>query len=153
MLYEVDMRLRPSGEAGLLVSTVSAYESYQQNEAWTWESQALVRTRCVYGSPELAQAFEQIRRTTLAMPRTSGQLRREICEMRYKMYQHLSNTDNAHFDLKKIKAVLPTLNLSHNVWFWNMHISIRKWQFGRITFVFLIRRWNAVFCLSLTVKG
>lgn len=104
VLYEVDMRLRPSGEAGLLVSTVSAYESYQQNEAWTWESQALVRTRCVYGSPDLAQAFEQIRRTTLAMPRTSGQLRREICEMRYKMYQHLSNTDNAHFDLKKDKG-------------------------------------------------
>ncbi|ABN74063.1 bifunctional [glutamate--ammonia ligase]-adenylyl-L-tyrosine phosphorylase/[glutamate--ammonia-ligase] adenylyltransferase [Actinobacillus pleuropneumoniae] len=104
VLYEVDMRLRPSGEAGLLVSTVSAYESYQQNEAWTWESQALVRTRCVYGSQELAQAFEQIRRATLAMPRTSGQLRREICEMRYKMYQHLSTSDHTHFDLKKDKG-------------------------------------------------
>ncbi len=104
VLYEVDMRLRPSGEAGLLVSTVSAYETYQQNEAWTWESQALVRTRCVYGSPDLAQAFEQIRRTTLAMSRASGQLRREICEMRYKMYQHLSHTDQTQFDLKKDKG-------------------------------------------------
>ncbi|SUT86565.1 bifunctional glutamine-synthetase adenylyltransferase/deadenyltransferase [Actinobacillus ureae] len=104
VLYEVDMRLRPSGEAGLLVSTVSAYETYQQNEAWTWESQALVRTRCVYGSQELSQAFEQIRRATLAMPRTSGQLRQEIYEMRYKMYQHLSHSDNAHFDLKKDKG-------------------------------------------------
>ncbi len=104
VLYEVDMRLRPSGEAGLLVSTVSAYETYQQNEAWTWESQALVRTRCVYGSPDLAQAFEQIRRTTLAMTRSSGQLRREICEMRYKMYQHLSHTDQTQFDLKKDKG-------------------------------------------------
>ncbi|WGE92336.1 bifunctional [glutamate--ammonia ligase]-adenylyl-L-tyrosine phosphorylase/[glutamate--ammonia-ligase] adenylyltransferase [Actinobacillus genomosp. 1] len=104
VLYEVDMRLRPSGEAGLLVSTVSAYETYQQNEAWTWESQALVRTRCVYGSPDLAQAFEKIRRTTLAMSRASGQLRREICEMRYKMYQHLSHTDQTQFDLKKDKG-------------------------------------------------
>ncbi|WGE32707.1 bifunctional [glutamate--ammonia ligase]-adenylyl-L-tyrosine phosphorylase/[glutamate--ammonia-ligase] adenylyltransferase [Actinobacillus genomosp. 2] len=104
VLYEVDMRLRPSGEAGLLVSTVNAYESYQQNEAWTWESQALVRTRCVYGSPELVQTFEQIRRKTLAMPRISGQLRREICEMRYKMYQHLSHTDQTQFDLKKDKG-------------------------------------------------
>lgn len=104
VLYDVDMRLRPSGEAGLLVSTVSAYETYQQNEAWTWESQALVRTRCVYGSPELVQTFEQIRRATLAMPRVSGQLRQEICEMRYRMYQHLSHIDNAHFDLKKDKG-------------------------------------------------
>lgn len=100
VLYEVDMRLRPSGEAGLLVSTFNAYEQYQQNEAWTWESQALVRARAVYGSPELREKFEQIRRKTLAMPRTSGQLSQEICKMREKMYAHLSQPNAAQFHLK-----------------------------------------------------
>lgn len=104
VLYEVDMRLRPSGEAGLLVSTFSAYDHYQKNEAWTWESQALVRARCVYGSSELAARFEQIRQSTLALPRTSGQLQQEICEMRQKMYQHLSHSDEAHFHLKTDKG-------------------------------------------------
>ncbi|OOH89763.1 bifunctional glutamine synthetase adenylyltransferase/deadenyltransferase [Pasteurellaceae bacterium 15-036681] len=99
VLYEVDMRLRPSGEAGLLVSTFSAYESYQQNEAWTWESQALVRARAVYGTAELRQAFEDIRRLTLSN-KASGQLRQDICEMREKMYQHLSKTQETQFHLK-----------------------------------------------------
>lgn len=100
VLYEVDMRLRPSGEAGLLVSTFNAYDDYQKNEAWTWESQALVRARCVYGSTALCERFEQIRQSTLAMPRASGQLRQEICEMRQKMYQHLSQTNPEQFQLK-----------------------------------------------------
>lgn len=100
VLYEVDMRLRPSGEAGLLVSTFNAYDDYQKNEAWTWESQALVRARCVYGSTALCERFEQIRQSTLAMPRASGQLRQEICEMRQKMYQHLSQTNPKQFQLK-----------------------------------------------------
>lgn len=100
VLYEVDMRLRPSGEAGLLVSTFSAYEQYQQHEAWTWESQALVRARAVYGSPELREKFEQIRRQTLSQPRASGQLATEICEMREKMYSHLAQQDSERFHLK-----------------------------------------------------
>lgn len=100
VLYEIDMRLRPSGEAGLLVSTLSAYDFYQKNEAWTWESQALVRARCVYGADELKQAFEQIRQSTLALARTSGQLRQEICEMRQKMYQHLSSHSEEIFHIK-----------------------------------------------------
>ncbi|MFA9616177.1 bifunctional [glutamate--ammonia ligase]-adenylyl-L-tyrosine phosphorylase/[glutamate--ammonia-ligase] adenylyltransferase [Mannheimia sp. E15BD] len=100
VLYEVDMRLRPSGEAGLLVSTFNAYEHYQKNEAWTWESQALVRARCVFGAEHLRQKFEQIRQSTLALPRTSGQLRQEICEMREKMYQHLSSHSQDKFNIK-----------------------------------------------------
>ncbi|MDD0824713.1 bifunctional [glutamate--ammonia ligase]-adenylyl-L-tyrosine phosphorylase/[glutamate--ammonia-ligase] adenylyltransferase [Mannheimia sp. AT1] len=100
VLYEIDMRLRPSGEAGLLVSTVTAYDFYQKNEAWTWESQALVRARCVYGADSLKQAFEHIRQSTLALARTSGQLRQEICEMRQKMYQHLSSPSEEKFHIK-----------------------------------------------------
>src|SRR5690606_20576655 len=60
-LYEVDMRLRPSGESGLLVSTLKAFENYQLTEAWTWEHQALVRSRAVAGSPRMASAFEAVR--------------------------------------------------------------------------------------------
>lgn len=100
VLYEVDMRLRPSGEAGLLVSTFNAYEHYQKNEAWTWETQALVRARCVFGAEHLRQEFERIRQSTLALPRTSGQLRQEICEMREKMYQHLSSHSQDQFNIK-----------------------------------------------------
>ncbi|MCK3655644.1 bifunctional glutamine synthetase adenylyltransferase/deadenyltransferase [Pasteurellaceae bacterium Macca] len=100
VLYEVDMRLRPSGEAGLLVSTFNAYAHYQQQEAWTWESQALVRARAVYGSATLREKFAQIRRETLQMPRTSGLLRQEICTMREKMYHHLSHTPTGKFHLK-----------------------------------------------------
>ncbi|QLB21346.1 bifunctional glutamine synthetase adenylyltransferase/deadenyltransferase [Vespertiliibacter pulmonis] len=101
VLYEIDMRLRPSGEAGLLVSTFNAYEQYQHNEAWTWESQALVRARAVYGTPLLCEKFEQIRREVLTTPRSSGQLANEICQMRKKMYQHLSQTKKGAFHLKQ----------------------------------------------------
>lgn len=100
VLYEIDMRLRPSGEAGLLVSTFTAYDFYQKNEAWTWESQALVRARCVYGVDVLKQSFEQIRKNALSLARTSGQLRQEICKMRQKMYQHLSSHSEDKFHIK-----------------------------------------------------
>lgn len=100
VLYEVDMRLRPSGEAGLLVSTLEAYAHYQQNEAWTWESQALVRARCVYGAENLRRQFEQIRQDTLKLPRASAQLRHEICAMREKMYHHLAAKTAGEFHLK-----------------------------------------------------
>lgn len=104
VLYEVDMRLRPSGEAGLLVSTFNAYDHYQKNEAWTWESQALVRTRAVYGTQALRDKFEHIRRETLSQARASGQLREEICNMREKMYQHLSKNSEHQFHLKTDKG-------------------------------------------------
>ena len=56
-LYEVDMRLRPSGESGMLVSTVQGFRSYQQESAWTWEHQALVRARFVAGDPAVARRW------------------------------------------------------------------------------------------------
>ncbi|MDU4391877.1 MAG: bifunctional [glutamate--ammonia ligase]-adenylyl-L-tyrosine phosphorylase/[glutamate--ammonia-ligase] adenylyltransferase, partial [Klebsiella michiganensis] len=69
ILYEVDARLRPSGAAGMLVTTADAFADYQQNEAWTWEHQALVRARVVYGDPELQARFDAIRRDILTTPR------------------------------------------------------------------------------------
>lgn len=89
-LYEVDMRLRPSGAKGLLVSTVEAFEHYQQKEAWTWEHQALVRARPVAGDKGVIARFADIRRATLNRPRELAQLRREVIEMREKMYDNLT---------------------------------------------------------------
>ncbi len=95
MLYEVDMRLRPSGNSGLLVSSLHAFEEYQQKDAWTWEHQALVRARVVAGSPALAQCFEQLRRKILAQPREGEKLRQDVVEMREKMRQHLGSKPSA----------------------------------------------------------
>ncbi|MDP8170060.1 bifunctional [glutamate--ammonia ligase]-adenylyl-L-tyrosine phosphorylase/[glutamate--ammonia-ligase] adenylyltransferase [Pasteurella skyensis] len=100
ILYDIDMRLRPSGEAGLLVSSFEAYENYQHNDAWTWENQALVRSRCVYGSENNRQKFEEIRQNVLEKSRTSGHLKEEICKMRQKMYQHFKPTSANKFNLK-----------------------------------------------------
>ena len=104
VLYEVDMRLRPSGEAGLLVSTFNAYEFYQKNEAWTWESQALVRARCVYGTKSLKAEFDQIRQSTLAKKRDAVTLKAEITGMRAKMYQHFTQLQAVEFNLKTDKG-------------------------------------------------
>ena len=104
VLYEVDMRLRPSGEAGLLVSTFNAYDFYQKNEAWTWESQALVRARCVYGTESLKAEFDQIRQSTLAKKRDVVTLKTDITGMRAKMYQHLTQSQAVEFNLKTDKG-------------------------------------------------
>lgn len=101
ILYEVDMRLRPSGEAGLLVSSLFAYEHYLQNEAWTWELQALVRARAVVGEPEMVAEFQRIRTQVLSQPRDLAQLRQAVCEMRDKMRTHLLRGTVDEFDLKQ----------------------------------------------------
>ena len=90
-LYEVDMRLRPSGNAGALVSSVKAFTDYQQQQAWTWEHQALVRARVVAGDEQLATRFYQIRHQVLACQRESAKLQQEVIEMRQKMRDHLSS--------------------------------------------------------------
>jgi glutamate-ammonia-ligase adenylyltransferase len=104
-LYEVDMRLRPSGEAGLLVTSLRAFDNYQRNEAWTWEHQALVRARVVAGDASLGEAYAKLRQEILALPRPLAELRAKVCEMRQKMRDHLlpaaAETGPApYFDLK-----------------------------------------------------
>ncbi|WP_342243649.1 bifunctional [glutamate--ammonia ligase]-adenylyl-L-tyrosine phosphorylase/[glutamate--ammonia-ligase] adenylyltransferase [Pseudomonas sp. OTU5201] len=94
-LYEVDMRLRPSGAAGLLVSSLGAFQRYQENEAWTWEHQALVRARVLVGSPRVAAAFEQVRLAVLGRERDLPGLRAEVSEMRAKMRGNLGTRETA----------------------------------------------------------
>ncbi len=100
ILYEVDARLRPSGAAGMLVTTADAFADYQQNEAWTWEHQALVRARVVYGDPALQARFDAIRRDILTTPREGATLQIEVREMREKMRAHLGNKHPNRFDIK-----------------------------------------------------
>jgi glutamate-ammonia-ligase adenylyltransferase len=85
VLYETDLRLRPDGAAGLLVSSVDAFRDYQKNRAWTWEHQALTRARWCAGDPALAGPFEAIRDSVLSVPRDPLKLRTDIVEMRDKM--------------------------------------------------------------------
>jgi glutamate-ammonia-ligase adenylyltransferase len=95
-LYEVDMRLRPSGNSGLLVSSLTAFSTYQQKEAWTWEHQALVRARVVAGDSALKTRFESVRAEILSLERAPEKLRQDVSEMREKMRQHLGSKNNAN---------------------------------------------------------
>ncbi len=86
-LYEVDTRLRPNGRAGFLVSSISAFREYQLNEAWTWELQALTRSRFIAGSRVLAAGFNRVRQEVLCQQRSEAELAANLLEMRIKMRQ------------------------------------------------------------------
>ena len=84
-LYEVDMRLRPSGNAGPIACSLDSFETYQHENAWTWEHQALTRARVVCADGALSDAFEKVRRAVLVVPRTPDNLAREIISMRERI--------------------------------------------------------------------
>ena len=100
-LFDVDMRLRPSGNSGLLVTSLKAYADYQRREAWTWEHQALVRARVVAGDARLSEGFDSVRREILGRERDVALLRDEVTRMRHKMRDHLGGkSGEGEFDLK-----------------------------------------------------
>ncbi|MGL6170818.1 MAG: bifunctional [glutamate--ammonia ligase]-adenylyl-L-tyrosine phosphorylase/[glutamate--ammonia-ligase] adenylyltransferase [Vibrio sp.] len=101
ILYEVDTRLRPSGVSGLLVCPTQAFDEYQRQEAWTWEHQALVRARMIYGDVPLQQAFATTRHEILCLPREPEQLKQEVVAMRLKMRDHLGGKKAGRFMLKQ----------------------------------------------------
>ena len=101
LLYETDIRLRPEGKSGLMVSSLSAFEQYQREKAWTWEHQALIRARIVVGNDPIRQEFDRIRHSVLATRRESAALCRDVAEMRYKMRDHLGSKDSAGFNIKQ----------------------------------------------------
>lgn len=100
VLYEVDTRLRPSGAAGMLVSSIEAFAEYQRDEAWLWEHQALVRARVVYGEILLRERFTALRCAILCLPRPEEQLKKEVRDMRQKMLAHLGNKHQGRWDVK-----------------------------------------------------
>jgi glutamate-ammonia-ligase adenylyltransferase len=101
MAYEVDMQLRPHGASGVLVPTLASFFRYEQEQAWTWEHQALIRTRAIAGGAKLMQDFETQRRLFLCQPRDEAKLKQEVLSMRQKMRDHLDKSTNDAFDLKQ----------------------------------------------------
>jgi len=118
-LYEIDTRLRPSGNAGTMVSSLTAFEGYQRQQAWVWEHQALVRARPVAGDPVLAERFVAIRRALLGQQRNRAELAEAVRNMRSRMRAQLPEGEAA-VDLKRgtggivdIEFVVQYLVLAH----------------------------------------
>ncbi|WP_455220066.1 bifunctional [glutamate--ammonia ligase]-adenylyl-L-tyrosine phosphorylase/[glutamate--ammonia-ligase] adenylyltransferase, partial [Kaarinaea lacus] len=100
-LYEVDMRLRPSGDSGLLVTHIDSFRDYQTKKAWTWEHQALVRARPVAGDAQVIARFDEMRKQVLMQQRDRDRLRKDVVEMREKMRKELLRSEKGFFDLKQ----------------------------------------------------
>ena len=100
-LYEIDTRLRPSGKSGLLVTSLKAFARYQRESAWTWEHQALLRSRAVAGSSSVAKEFARIRERTLINEVARETLRSDVLDMRRRMRRELDRSSDEQFDLKQ----------------------------------------------------
>lgn len=100
-IYEVDMRLRPSGSAGPLVIEVEGFRDYQFKDAWTWEHQAIVRARPVAGDPSVGERFAAIRAEVLRAPRDRERLRGEVRQMRQRMRAERLAAAPGIFDLRQ----------------------------------------------------
>ncbi len=101
MLYQPDMRLRPSGSSGILVSHIQGFKEYQMNKAWTWEHQALIKARPISGDIQMVKRFEQVRNQVLTRPRIMSKLQEEVVDMRKRMRRELSSHEPELFDLKQ----------------------------------------------------
>lgn len=100
-IYEIDMRLRPSGSSGMLVSHFTSFQAYQSEDAWTWEHQALLRTRAIIGDKHLTDWFKRVRKDILTRKRRKTALQEEVLTMREKMRSSLTQTGSDRFDLKQ----------------------------------------------------
>ena len=145
--YDLDVRLRPDGVSGLLLSNVSAFADYQRDKAWTWEHQALTRARFAAGDAALGAAFEPIRESIIAAPRNWPKLRDEIIAMRAKVEEgHPNKKSGTQFDIKhdtgglvdlefavqalvlRYSATQPTMRANHG----NIALSIRAGELGLV---------------------
>lgn len=106
-LFEVDMRLRPSGNAGPVATQLRGFVDYQRNEAWTWEHLALARARVISGPPKLRQAIEETIRDVLCMPRDRDKVVADVREMRAKIEKE-KGTDDL-WELKQVRGGLVDL--------------------------------------------
>ncbi|MDN3440732.1 bifunctional [glutamate--ammonia ligase]-adenylyl-L-tyrosine phosphorylase/[glutamate--ammonia-ligase] adenylyltransferase [Psychrobacter sp. APC 3279] len=157
--YEIDMRLRPSGNAGMMVVSCHAFETYQMDKAWSWEHQALVRARAICGDKRVTARFCDIRRDVLSLPRTLDQVRSEVTSMRIKMQKHLGTSqwqqEAGKFHLKQdaggivdieFLAQFAVLAYSHE------YPSLTKWSDNVRIFaeVALLGIWDDQVCQDLT---
>ena len=94
MLYEIDMRLRPSGRAGPVASSLVSFADYQANEAWTWEHMALTRARVMSASPEFRERIERIIRDVLTRRRDPATTANDVADMRRAIAQEKGESDH-----------------------------------------------------------
>jgi [glutamine synthetase] adenylyltransferase / [glutamine synthetase]-adenylyl-L-tyrosine phosphorylase len=106
-LYEIDMRLRPSGQKGPVATQLSSFIEYQAHDAWTWEHMALTRARIVYGSPELTGKVEAAIYHTLTLPRDRAKIVTDVRDMRARIWAEKGTTDL--WDLKQTRGGLVDL--------------------------------------------
>ena len=125
-LYGADMRLRPGGDAGMIVSHIEGFEDYLKNDAWTWEHQALIRARSITGDTQLTEQFNALRQEVLCLPRpvddTPDQpgLKAQVADMRQRLRQEKQQFEEGMFDLKQghggivdIEFLVQYLTLNH----------------------------------------
>ena len=115
-LYEVDMRLRPNGKGGFLMTPIDAFERYQHENARTWEHQALLRARAVGGDASLCERFEAARRRALCVDVRRDTLRVEVLEMRARMRRELSLARRGEFDIKQDAGGLADIEFLVQYW-------------------------------------
>ena len=101
IVYEIDTRLRPNGESGMLAISLDGFRDYEEKSAWVWEHQALTRARFVAGDNALGERFEQVRREILCKERNIDTLRQEVVAMRQKMFDAHGATQPGLFDIKQ----------------------------------------------------
>ncbi|MGM0452592.1 MAG: bifunctional [glutamate--ammonia ligase]-adenylyl-L-tyrosine phosphorylase/[glutamate--ammonia-ligase] adenylyltransferase [Thermodesulfobacteriota bacterium] len=129
-LYEADLRLRPSGNAGVLVSHIDGFEQYQRRDAWTWEHQALIKARPIIGDEAVLSRFAEIREQVIAISRDPAVLRDTVVRMREKMRKAHVRAKPGRFDLKQdpggiidIEFLVQYLILLHA----DQHAQLRRW--------------------------
>jgi glutamate-ammonia-ligase adenylyltransferase len=115
-LYEVDMRLRPSGKGGMLITSIEAFAEYQRREAWTWEHQALLHARSVAGAAPLRERFEAVRLAALAANVRRATLRADVRHMRNRMRNELSRAGPGEFDLKQDPGGIADIEFLAQYW-------------------------------------
>lgn len=101
IVYEIDTRLRPNGDSGMLAISLDGFREYEEKSAWMWEHQALTRARFVAGDPELGARFEQVRKDILCLSRDMDNLRSEVLAMRQKMFDAHGAVKPGMFDIKQ----------------------------------------------------
>ncbi|MCF8110711.1 MAG: bifunctional [glutamate--ammonia ligase]-adenylyl-L-tyrosine phosphorylase/[glutamate--ammonia-ligase] adenylyltransferase [Desulfobacteraceae bacterium] len=139
-LYEIDTRLRPSGNAGVLVSRIGAFEEYQRKNAWIWEHQALIKARPVVGDRQVVERFEQIREDVLAIKRDPLTLARSVLEMRNRMRREHAPAKKDSFDLKQDRGGI--IDIEFLVQFLILRYGYKYEELSRWTDV--VRQLNAL---------
>ncbi|MFM7396480.1 MAG: bifunctional [glutamate--ammonia ligase]-adenylyl-L-tyrosine phosphorylase/[glutamate--ammonia-ligase] adenylyltransferase [Gammaproteobacteria bacterium] len=115
-LYEVDVRLRPGGKGGMLITQLEAFIDYQHSSAWTWEHQALLHARAVAGSPVLRERFERERVRILGEFVKRETLREEVSHMRERMRRELAKSKSGQFDLKQDRGGIADIEFLAQYW-------------------------------------